>query len=259
MAAIMALVAVALALTGSGDTLPDLVLGQPDFVHKLQNLVDSKGLWGPSAVAIDSEGHVYVADTQNDRVLGWISTTALRNGAPASLLAGQSSFFDSGGVGGLQPTAADTLRSPSGVATDSQGNLYVVDRGDSRVLAFANPFAQCSGTPCIIGKAQAVFGQADFVSNKPNQGAGPTAQSLYAPVGAAVDTSDNLFVADQYNNRVLEYRQPLTSANHCNNMFPCADVSADTVYGQADFVSNSQISSLNFPPAYGWTRVQMFT
>lgn len=239
MAMVVAAAAVAIAIGVSGDTTADLVLGQPDFIHTLRNFVDSKGLWGPSAVTIDSAGHVYVADTENNRVLGWASASALSNGSPADLVVGQSGFSDTGGGACLVPTTADSFCLPSGVAADSQGNLYVVDRGDSRVLAFANPFAGCAVKPCVVGNAEAVFGQPDFTSIKPNQGGGPTAQSLNDPFGVAVDGADNLFIADGENSRVLEFRQPLTSLAHCDNIFPCTDVAADIVYGQADFTSNS--------------------
>ena len=58
------------------DTRAYLVLGQPDFAHRFQNFVDSKDLWSPSSVAIDSSGHVNVADTQNERVLGCTSPSS---------------------------------------------------------------------------------------------------------------------------------------------------------------------------------------
>lgn len=241
------------AIIKSGDTIADLALGQRDFTHRFVNFVDGEGMWAPSAVTVDNAGHVYVADAKNDRVLGWNDVKKLTDGAPADLLIGQSGLYDSGGgiaCSKVTPTAGNFC-DPGGLATDSQGNLYVIDSGNNRVLVFANPFAQCAGTPCIIGNAEAVFGQPDFASNQRNQGGGPTAQSLYSPVGAAVDGSDDLFIADEQNNRVLEYRQPLTSSNHCDNTFPCADVSADVVYGQSDLVSNNNTSSL-YRPAGVW-------
>ncbi len=73
-----------------------------------------------------------------------------------------------------------------------------------------------------------VFGQlGSFTTVNRNDG-GLTANSLYNPTNVAVDSSGNLYVADFNNNRVLEYKTPLTT-----------DTTADVVLGQGNFFSNS--------------------
>jgi len=96
----------------------------------------------------------------------------------------------------------NTLQSPTGVSVDDQGNVYIVDSGNNRVLEYYH------GDTI----ADAVFGQpyGDFVSNLPNLGGiMPSEGTLSQPEGIAVDLSNggNLFVADSGNNRVLFYRQ----------------------------------------------------
>ncbi|MEP7358349.1 MAG: NHL repeat-containing protein [Anaerolineales bacterium] len=125
-----------------------------------------------------------------------------------------------------------SLANAQGVALDAQGNLYIADTSNNRVLEFNAPLT----TDRI---ADRVFGQADFTHNGSNAGGlGPS--SLSGPFGVAIDTSGNLWVSDSSNNRVLEYDDPLTS-----------DRVADFVVGQADFTHNlanrgSLISSSGF-------------
>ena len=72
----------------------------------------------PDAVAVDGGGNVYVADTDNNRVVkcnawGW---------CPAAFTF-DTGINDIGGISG-----------PLGVATDSSGNVYVSDTGNDRIV-----------------------------------------------------------------------------------------------------------------------------
>ena len=75
-------------------------------------------------------------------------------------------------TGGISLTTG--LASPTGLAVDAQGNLYIVDSANNRVLRFPKPFQQ-SG----VLLPDLVLGQAGFSSGSPNRGAtAPTASSL---------------------------------------------------------------------------------
>jgi hypothetical protein len=145
----------------------------------------------PSAVAFDSVGNLYVADTFNSRVLYYPagSTTATR-------VYGQGGSFSSNDAnhGGV---SANSLYYPFAVALDSVGNLYVADFYNNRVLYY----------PAGSTTATRVYGQGgDFTAHDANQGGGPGgagANSLAGPAGVALDGSGNLYVADASNNRVL--------------------------------------------------------
>ena len=87
------------------------------------------------------------------------------------------------------------------------------------------PFSQALAAE-LDPSADRVFGQPDFTSNLNNNG-GLSASSLYIATGVAVDAQGNLYVADLFNHRVLEYDTPATT-----------DAVADRVFGQPDFTSN---------------------
>jgi sugar lactone lactonase YvrE len=165
-------------------------------------------------VAIDSSvtpNRLYVADTNNSRVLGYRNVATFVNGGAADLVMGQPDF-----ISGTDPDvacaspSASNLSGPIGVAVDATGNLYVADSNNSRVLEYSAPFAGCGSFPCVGGSANVVFGQnGNFTTNNCNSG-GASANTLCFPVGVAVDSHGNLYVVDQDENRVLEYNSPLT-------------------------------------------------
>ena len=120
---------------------------------------------------------------------------------------------------GGAPTAS-TLCVPTGMAFDSAGNLFVADDFNNRVLEYNTPL-----TTDLV--ADRVFGQlGSFVTSPANNG-GISADSLFNPLGIALDASDNLYVADSGNNRVLEYDAPIAT-----------DTTADRVFGQTLFTTN---------------------
>ncbi len=164
----------------------------------------------PAAVAVDSSGNLYVADTLNSRVLFYPagSTTATQ-------VYGQGGSFTTGIVnnGGI---SANSLNDPFGLTLDSSGDLYVADNNNNRVLFY--PYSSTTATR--------VYGQGgSFTTNTANNG-GVSANSLNGPQSVALDSSGNLYVADYFNNRALFY--------------PFGSTTATRVYGQGgSFTSNS--------------------
>jgi hypothetical protein len=125
---------------------------------------------------------------------------------------GQGGSFVTQGCG----LTATALCSPSGVAVDAAGNVYISDQANNRVLEYNTPL-----TTDFV--ADRVFGQGgSFTSGTCNLG-GISASSLCLPTDVAVDTAGDLFVVDFTNNRVLEYITPLTT-----------DTVADRVFGQGN-------------------------
>jgi hypothetical protein len=214
------------------DSAADHVLGQNNFASNFNtSFPKANTLNSPSGVAIDlTSGRLYVADNGNNRVLSWPSATSFSNGQPADRVIGQPDFTSDG----ANVVSASRLHTPSSVAVDQHGNLFVADFANNRVLVFLSPTRSDS-------VADRVFGQADFASSQPNAG-GVGASSLSGPYGVALDRLGNLFVVDKDNHRVLEYDAPITS-----------DRIADRVFGQPNFSSNTpntplpSASTLNTP------------
>jgi len=212
----------------TGDTIADRVIGQPSFSGSSINAADARSLSVPNGVAIDrsvTPNRLYIADQFNNRVLGWNDAEGFANGAPADLVIGQPDFTSTlANNGGI---SASSLSTPTGVAVDSSGNLYVADWGNGRILEYDSPFT----TDTV---ADRVFGQdGSFTQGSLGNCTGPASAATLCNSGSGgptisvtVDSADHLWVPDQGNNRVLEYASPLTNSD------------ADLVIGQPDFVSN---------------------
>lgn len=126
------------------------------------------------------------------------------------------------------------------MTTDANGNLYVADAMNNRILRYNQPLG--TSTVADDGKGDAiadyVWGQTDFSGRLPNGGGPVTANSLslenlyntYGP-GLTIDSAGNLWVADTNNSRVLRFSAgPDGVPVH----------QADRVIGQSNFTSSSR-------------------
>jgi len=132
----------------------------------------SAQLAGPSGIALDAAGNLYIADGYNNRirkVSGGIITTVAGNGT-------------AGFSGDKGPAISATLRQPSDVAVDSAGNLYIADYGNNRIRMVTNGAITTTagnGTQAFTG-----------------DGAAATTAGLVAPARLAFDAADNLYLVD---------------------------------------------------------------
>lgn len=109
-----------------------LVIGAPDFNSGFSG-VSEQTISNPSGIEVTG-GHVYISDTNNNRVLSFPIPTS--NGASATRVFGQPNF--SANAAG---TTATSLRAPLGLAVDTFSNrLYIADTNNNRVMAF-NPMS----------------------------------------------------------------------------------------------------------------------
>lgn len=197
----------------------DIVLGQADFTSNNDNRGNANPaantLSGPRGVAIDSAGRVYVADSGNKRILRF--DPPITNGKAAIQVFGQNNNFNTANQAAANAATADNLGNPDGVAVDSAGNVYVADLFLHRVLRYNTPAASDTTADIVIG-------QVNFTTADRDQNGNAAANTLDNPEGVAVDGSDNLYVVDQGNNRVLRYVAPITT-----------NMAATRVFGQPDF------------------------
>jgi len=189
-----------------------LVLGQADFTSGSANRggsVAANTLSNPIRVEFDSSGNLFVADASNNRILRY--DAPFTDGEAATLVLGQSSFTTS-----TTSTTASTLNAPFGHAFDSSGNLFVVDRGNHRILRYDAPFTDGEAATLVLGQSSFTTGTS-----------GTTASKLNLPFGIAFDSSGNLFVVDGSNNRILRYDGPIAVADTASTGGgPHGDISA---------------------------------
>jgi sugar lactone lactonase YvrE len=134
--------------------------------------------WSPRGVALDSAGDVYVADTQNSRIRR-ITPAGVVTTLPAGL---QSS----GSTNGMGSTAR--FASPFGIAVDSAGNVFVGENGNEtiRKILPSGEVSTLAGTPENPGSADGTGSAAAF----------------HHICGVAVDSGDNVYVADSFNDTI---------------------------------------------------------
>jgi len=138
---------------------------------------------GPIGIATDSSGSVIIADTGNDRIQKFTN-----NGSFLTK-------WGSSGIGNGQ------FGLPDGVAVDSFDNVYVVDYKNHRIQEFMNngTFIGKWGSPCNL---QTGAGCID------PDGAGPLSRGdgqFNYPIAIAIDSMDNVYVAEAGNNRIQKF------------------------------------------------------
>ncbi|WP_406279151.1 NHL repeat-containing protein [Nocardia sp. NBC_00881] len=139
----------------------------------------------PAGVAVDASGNIYIADTNNHMVRRVDSQGVITTVAGAAPIAGF------GGDGGPATAAAARLYSPAGVAVDASGNIYIADTSNHRVRR-----VDSQGVITTV----AGNGSTEFAGDM-----GPaSATTLKYPMGVAVDSSGNVYIADTDNQRVRQ-------------------------------------------------------
>jgi sugar lactone lactonase YvrE len=169
-------------------------------------------------LAFDPKGNLWVADLQNSRVLGFKAPFSSNTNATTVL--GQTEFH-----AWISGWLANEMMFPSAVTFDHAGNLWVADTGNARVTEFTPPFHNGMNASLVIGqRAKAILIPLPDWSST----VGATSRNgLSAPEGIVFDAYGDLWVADSWNGRVLEFQPPFS-----NNM------NASLVIGERDFTSS---------------------
>jgi uncharacterized protein (TIGR03437 family) len=136
----------------------------------------------PAGIALDNAGNLYIADSSNNRV------RRVDKAGIITTVAGNGNVSYSGD--NVQATATAVDR-PEGVTVDSRGNLYISETSDARVRKVDS-----------AGVITTVAGLTKKTPGFSGDGGPATAAQLYGPIGMAVDSAGNLYIADNVNGRI---------------------------------------------------------
>lgn len=255
----------------------DVVVGQATFATSSVpgNTPNSKSMRGPQGVWIQN-GRLYVADTQNNRVLIY-NRIPTSNGAAADVVLGQpdfTTFVEPDLTQQRNNVTANQLLNPVAVSSDGI-RLYVTDLGYNRILIY-------SSIPTANGAAADIaIGQPDLVSSVPNYGfktdpADTTNKQtpVLCPASNGADTNSNLtypslcnatisfprfalaaagrlFIADGGNDRVLVYNTIPTKSG------ATADLVIGQIGGSVNQASDAA-DSLRTPMSLAWDGTNLY-
>ena len=254
----------------------DVVVGQANFTNwqslPLTTPPTASSLRGPQGVWIQN-GKLFVADTQNNRVLIWNSIPTT-NGAAADVVVGFPNFttYSATAVANQSTSAtASNMQDPVSVTSDGT-HMFVSDLGYNRVLIW-NSIPTTNGVAADVeigqpdmvssvsdnaytGTAATTAGSTDVEtpvlcttpngtdSNKAPTYPGSCNSTLSFPRFALSDGT-RLFVADGGNDRVLEFEH-VPAANAAS-----ADIVLGQQGGTIDQATNAA-DSMNTPSSLAW-------
>jgi sugar lactone lactonase YvrE len=136
----------------------------------------------PTALALDSSGNLYIADTGNHRIRKLNLTTSI-----ITTIAGNGTQGYSGDLG---PATSAAIDSPTGIALDASSNLYLADTHNHRIRAIN---ASTGVITTIAGTGSPGFSGDTTAA---------TAANLALPHGLTSDSAGNLYLADTANHRI---------------------------------------------------------
>ncbi len=123
-------------------------------------------------MAVDASGNLYIADLNNNRI------RKVNTSGTISTFAGGGASLGDGGA-----ATSGTLSGPWGLSLDSAGNLYIADRGNSRIRK-----VDTSGVITTVAGTG--------ISGTTGEGGPATSARIASPWGVSVDSSGNIYMAE---------------------------------------------------------------
>ena len=164
----------------------------------------------PYAITLDSHGNIYISDRGNARLQEVAAVSGTQRGQ--SMTAGDvytiagSASGNSGDSGDGGPATSALLGNPTGIAVDTSGNIYISDANFNVVREVAGTTGKHWGENMTANDIYTIAGQRSQAGYTGD--GGPSVDALLnAPMGVSVDSSGDLYIADDLNSRVQEVAQ----------------------------------------------------
>lgn len=148
---------------------------------------------GPSGLALDASGNLFVADTNNSAI-----RKIAPNGAISTVAGNGPAGYNGDGI----PAVAASLNVPQGVAVDPAGNLYIADTDNQRIRQVApnGTISTFAGTGLATYSGDNVGGTG--ITSSSGDGGPATKSSVVLPTDVAADGSGNIYIADFGNSKI---------------------------------------------------------
>ena len=135
---------------------------------------------GPKGLSLDTAGDIYIADTRNNRIRRVTMSTGLITTVAGD---GGNEYYAEDNIA----ATSTSLKSPSDVAVDPSGNMFIADTGNARI----RKVTASTGIMTIIAGTGEI---PDFYSGKRNS-AIATRYYIFQPAGVTLDTAGNVYIA----------------------------------------------------------------
>ena len=139
-------------------------------------------LAGPSGLALDQDGNIYIADTFSSR----IRKIDQQTGTIETVLGGTGAYQFVAGDNG----SSESLSRPYAIAMDANGRLFITDSDNHLIRVW---HIQKKEMALLAGNGKAEFS---------GDGGNPTSCSLNYPFGVAVDAQGHVYIADTFSHRI---------------------------------------------------------
>jgi trimeric autotransporter adhesin len=172
--------------------------------------------FSPQGLYVDGSGNLFIADTHDERIrfINTQSTTVIVEGitvaaGTVATLAGNGEICGrpNDPCGDTGPATVAKFDLPLGVATSSTGDLYIGDTRDQRIRCVANANQGCHSPNTKAGDIVPYAGSGKVCNTPTNNSCNsknPLNATFHNPSGVWLDSTGNLYVADQWDNEIRE-------------------------------------------------------